>query len=422
MHCLIQAVRTGSPQDYIEARFGQLLRAPCQTTVSDVIPKLPFEAGATPEIQERARFPVLGPRQEKELDLRRRCALETIAEESPLLPDEALEEDFFSYLVAPFGSTPAGTPVLRRTTNRAVLYYFFDNAHVDGGTLAVYDVLSIGTDHAPPLMAIEVTGMLIDLGVSILQWAGSQVLAEIFPDNTVPPYFTKVYAQIREIVKDELTQAILDTTLGEFTGVLRFVNNEYEPAKVDGRASDAALERLQRKSDDMFNIVGKIMPERFSMSGLPVFLMGAGTHLIMLQELSRQADLRSDGALRASLLGLGGSTFRDYASHAEKTYDAIVAARRAKVSVAHDRDCWVAPSTHDLICTDYFQYRDKQSGAKGPKESYSKRRDADAAKKKATAGMTTYLARTVADLTKTLQDPRQRAQEWREAEKKPHSA
>ncbi len=63
-------------------------------------------------------YPLI-PDQQAEVEARKRCALMTLARQSPLTEEEVIVEDFFSYLVAPFRDVPVNTPVLRRTTNLA---------------------------------------------------------------------------------------------------------------------------------------------------------------------------------------------------------------------------------------------------------------------------------------------------------------
>jgi len=51
------------------------------------------------------------------------------------LEGETIQEDFFTFLQAPFHGLAANTAVLRRTTNMSELFYFFDDVQVVHGNL-----------------------------------------------------------------------------------------------------------------------------------------------------------------------------------------------------------------------------------------------------------------------------------------------
>jgi hypothetical protein len=75
-----------------------------------------------PSLAQAEDFYPLTADQQTEIEARKRCALRTLARQSPLLEEEVIVEDFFSYLVAPFRDISVNTPVLRRTANLTELF------------------------------------------------------------------------------------------------------------------------------------------------------------------------------------------------------------------------------------------------------------------------------------------------------------
>lgn len=57
--------------------------------------------------------------------LRGQCFLSTITADVPLLAGEVVEENFFTYLIAPFNGFQKGDAVLQQKTNQAELYFTY---------------------------------------------------------------------------------------------------------------------------------------------------------------------------------------------------------------------------------------------------------------------------------------------------------
>lgn len=158
---------------------------------------------------------------------------------------------------------------------------------------------------------------------------GCHVVAEFFPDNTVPAYFSGVYKSMRGIIKDALTQQTINETMGEIQGTLRYLNNEYLAEKSAHGVTDDLLQRLQRRSDQMYEHIGKVMEANTACTGISTFMVGATIHLAILQEIALEHKKRGSdtGNIAAK------SNFRDYADHLSQTFETIRLTREKAVTV-----------------------------------------------------------------------------------------
>ncbi len=201
-----------------------------------------------------------------------------------------------------------------------------------------------------------------------------------------------MYSPLQVIIQDALTEQTINETMGEFQGVLRFLNNEFLAEKSTQPITDDALARLQRRSDEMYEHIGKVMQPNTACTGLAVFMVGATIHLAMLQEIALAHKNRG----QTTGLAAAQASFRDYADHLSRTFQTMCKTRSAAVTVMHHQKghtsitggVWyeVSYHWHDKLGPQghrnggrfEYQYADSKSEKKA-KHSAQKSRDTQAA-------------------------------------------
>lgn len=137
MHGVIFGTIKGDKRQYVKAKLlaglddpGQLSNEALEAAIASLAEE------PLPLADVTALKP--GNRQQAEIEARKRCASAELRLESPLLPNETIEEDLFTFLTEPVEELRAGTPVLKRTTNRATLYYAFSEFQISPSPMAPY--------------------------------------------------------------------------------------------------------------------------------------------------------------------------------------------------------------------------------------------------------------------------------------------
>lgn len=222
------------------------------------------------------------------IKMRMRCASETLVKASPFLEGETLRDDFFSYLTEAYGDIPAGSAVLKRTTNMAELYYIFEQVEVSDGNVNFRKAIVQHKDFeifpANSLLVSIFTWIGEKLLGKLADEIGAKIIASAFGEG-VPSYFEEVYQEITKIVHQEITQNTIDTIDGKINGVQQWIKSVYIPRKSQpGITKQELFDMLSPYIDDIFYSVGILQQPSFSKPGLAVFMLVGGVHLALLQE------------------------------------------------------------------------------------------------------------------------------------------
>lgn len=431
MRICIKHTRPGASEHYVEARLAEWFKGSREegrgpVEVGAHVARLAATAKAAMEesplpIARAEDFPAVTSEQESRIEERKRCALEDVERASPLQPGEIVAEDFFSYLVEPVGDISPGTPVLRRRTNFAELYYIFDGVEIRAGEAVFKAVIP---PEVTPVTVAPLTGtpsIAVDIGkslaIALLKWVGSTIIEEIFPPQ-VPTYFDKVYAEIGKIVSRALTTQTIEEINGAINGKVRWLRDAYTPIreKEDRRE---LLRLLRDQSRELYDKVATLMLERYAMEGLPVFIVAAGLHLTMLQEEALvQSRTSGDGRKLLAENSIAAGTIQDYAGHLEETFPKLVAARGNAVTVVTARHDKCVPTSRGIVCfrsEDGHRWKDTVTGEVGSefldyvdgKKIVSRKANAEADRKKRVAAV-------VARLDDDLGNPQDIAAKWRQ--------
>lgn len=351
--------------------------------LSDAASRLPLAS--------KAQFPTITAAQQAAVDKRSACFIREVDARSPLLAGEQLvgQGDFVTYLLNPYGSYAAGTPVLQRTTNLATLYYVATHVQVQpNGDLvdapAVPPVAPQGAaaPSPPPALALAATGTGLPASTAEqiakgLVWAleppfgaiGATLLNLLFPGGDGGIDWSKVFKNFGQIVLDADTETKVSSLDADLNGVLSDINaymntkNEYVSTKTGKTDLTNQLLPIMRKAN---KIVANLQEKQFAQKGFITFMHAAGVELAILQEMAQQDPMETDplqsGNVTTIVQKVKNNYPNNYPTFATTTLNAVLdglaTQRGQQVSgVLYYHHC-------DLIargvvnCTSYYYFND----------------------------------------------------------------
>ena len=390
------------------------------------------------------------------------CALQAIEQETPLLPGEIIEQEEFSYLTAPFHGCPERNALLRRKTNFAELLYLFRGLTVDQSGQLLYEEpvrvhVPARTKKGKPIAVGGMAGDAVSFiakGIAggMLSAVGGAIFSGIFDKlfpPVVPDYFGEVYTEMKQIVGGEIQQDTVNHINGAINNVKLMLTNEYGPARKgadlnnpEQRKHLAGLLRgyMATFTSGPDGMLGTLMTDTYGQLGFGAFLIGAGLHLALCQEMANVDDMvDSSGAFpkpRESSYGRpqNGTVALNaiyYAGFANKTWPLIMQARAAKIKNLEKKIAvYVDLSTPTNIAppswiTNNYAYFSDDLNLTGSKrlpnngDFVIEYEIADAAKDgsnpirdRITQDYTTYIGARWVDLTNDFNDPIGIATDW----------
>jgi hypothetical protein len=277
------------------------------------------------------------------------CLFDTLGKVSPLEPGEVLLEDRISLLTEPFAEQPANTPVLRRTTNMAELFYFVDGIQVVDGAVVEVKPTDSEADEEPaaesgkkstPITSYlpTVPELAKNFGFGIASWAGGMVGAAVFnavmPGNGVPSYFDDVYQEVTKIVKQEIQKNTIDYMNGKVNGINSWVLNQYTPLKKDPKTTKIELTAaLGSQVKVMYNdVLGPLMTDAYAKAGFTVFMLSASMHLALIQEQA-MVDPKHKNAKESPSAESVQKNAKDYRNFAISTFNRIIRDRTDYIDI-----------------------------------------------------------------------------------------
>lgn len=269
-------------------------------------------------------------------------AVEIAKTKSDLKVHEIVEEERFTYLEMPFKHLPKYTGVLVCRTDQAeysliTVGYLF-RPHQIRRELNCHEAVFYQATE------IQVTGIVSDIAKSLATGLvsgiagkiGVLIFNEIFPPG-IPSYFEEVYKEIERIVNKELTQSTIDEINGQINGLKDWVAITYTNAKESGMSKEKLTALLQpREPQIAIQLVGVLMEDRYAEPGITVFMIGAGMHLSILQELALidpDASSPTESHYAKSVQDYAGTK---YAPHAKLTTENILKTRENKIQPKND--------------------------------------------------------------------------------------
>jgi len=179
-------------------------------------------------------------------------------------------------------------------------------------------------------MAPTVGSFAMDLGKAINGFFGKigvEIFCKIFgQDEGKTPNYVGVIdcKKFARIVSKAISQDQVDLINGQIHGVVTWVQKVYMPRKETGKSTKTELLSLLQTSeyDTAVKMVAVLQEPRYAEIGLGAFVIGAGIHLTLLQEMAL-VDPNADKPIDSSYAASVKDYARSYAKFAKETYDSI---------------------------------------------------------------------------------------------------
>ena len=254
---------------------------------------------------------------------------------------------------------------------------------------------------------------------------GAKMFDTIFAED-VPSYFTEVYKEIEKIMHQQITENTIHEIDGQINGTTDWVKFTYNPRKDSGASKEELYNLLEPKVSDLaINMIAVLMEKTYAESALAVFIVGAGVHLALLQELA-YVDPNVDDPYQSSYIATIKSYASEYADHAEKTWEAIVEARKKLITDVKIKS-QAFPPMQGRPPTDYHytsEWTDDNTGEKftdatdfiGGVWTNGNYSDLET---RANDARTSYINSTIDELQVQMNDPPHAASTWRQLETEP---
>ncbi len=325
-----------------------------------------------PVVEQRSNWPALTPEQDAYVRDRIACGTAMADRFLPRADGEVVESDAFSYLTQSWGHAPAGTPVLRRATNQAVVYCFFDEFVVAAGDAQPLRLVRGGDAEPEPgqvsIAAIEPLGfgfeeIALELAKALLEKLASLAIEGVM-GSSVPAYFGEVYAELRKIVAQELDAHMIRELTDKFTAAQEWNNGHYLTLK--RAVPPTPVSELERQMNDeqvaFYTHLSLLKDPAVDQVALGEFMIGSSMQLAFLQELlnvTGASHWKEELNIRIDIC----------ANSVEATWKKVTQARAAKIKVQSDGDC--TPVNGATKCNYYYTSYDYVAGTWGSKFYYN---------------------------------------------------
>lgn len=360
MHFFFGSISTTPKQEYVEQKItatARALESEEQPFTREFIEQQVravenIDMASSFALAKESDFYTLESDQERLVDISKHCAIKSLVHTAPLLENERIVEDFFTYLVEPFEQFGAGTAVLVRRTNLAEMYYVFDGITIDTEGIA-YAAMEQVPEAGVEVMfrgAIDdkvkeiIAGLLskaagaaaAKLGVFIM----NIVLKELFghEDNK------ELIERIQGVVRDEIQSNEIDKINGLIKGTIQFLTYEYRLRKessdltsVDDRKE--LLQSLSMYSHDFYSgVIGLLEQDKYAEKALVSYQLATAIHLLITQEQAL-VDWKAIGTPHTSSFAATlKANARSYKEHIRTVYDKMVSRRMGEIMSKHDPD------------------------------------------------------------------------------------
>ncbi|EDP96409.1 hypothetical protein U8527_09875 [Kordia algicida OT-1] len=359
------------PKTYLAEKFKRKLTILTDSSNKEIIATLVSDALSFTENQKdvintakKEDFYAIDKRQKVLVEASKRCAIESLVKEAPLVDQEIIEEDFFTYLTAPFDDFEKYTAVLIRKTNMATMYYFFDNIQIDQGNLSflpsdlpnedpVVNTLKFSSDFFKGLIKKLLSSAASSVGSKIGAIVLNIVMKEMFgvEDNK------ELINKIRSIIKEEIQNNEIEKIDGKISGTINYLTEEYKNLKAksdlnDRKQREVLLRNLELYSKDFYtDVLGLLEQTTYVKKGLRSYIIGVSIYILILQEkaLIDPDHMNPNDTSYAITLR---SNATKYLNHIETYYKELYDARSGQIYVYSDP--WIDYNVHK----DAYRYRD----------------------------------------------------------------
>ena len=299
--------------------------------------------------------------------------------------NETLISERFTYLEKPFTRIPEYTPVFNRRTNLSEFCYCILGYHVktkqlrsDTGCREAFSYLEppapsppaqrvsglesvafaakLSDDTSDSVLGGIAKGLATGLLKAVLGKVAALIFDKIFPPS-VPSYFGEVYKEIEKIVNQELKQNTIDEVNGRMYGLIDWVKITYTNAKNSQKLSNQKLTDMLMPQESLIvvDLIGVLKNNAFAKTGICTFMIVAGMHLAILQELAF-VDPNTSPADSHWVQSIKGYA-KDHVEFAKATTKAIIEDRLAMIKSTNSG---FADQFHQTA--DYYEWKDELTG------------------------------------------------------------
>jgi len=298
---------------------------------------------------------------QKEYDTKTKCFFDnqSLADRPFLLVGEEIVSERFTFLEKRFKRYAEGTCAFVRKTNFAeycfiVPGHFFMHSKLRDASckcLIRIEEPELPKSRQTRQTSVKDIGKLMGEGLlgGLMGNIAASIFGAIFPTD-MTTFFDMVYKKIEELVQKELTQVIIDQINGRILGTETWVTNTYIPMRDSTNYSgDFLTKRLLDEENDLATeVIGPLRTDPFAQPGICVFMIGAGMHLAILQELA-YIDEKVEAAADSAFVESIKKWAKDYADFAKATTNSILDQRLDLIISKHD-------DFHDADGTVYYEY------------------------------------------------------------------
>lgn len=319
--------------------------------------------GFQPETLKLANTDEL-PRITPVLQLRFDCFFDILHKEYPMLPGEFVRSERFSILAKKTGKLEKGTIVFERISNMATIYFVLLNIGMDEeGLVFVRETELREIKSKTPVFLLKggKGSFVMKLVKNIFSAAASKAGGALYDivkgmifggdEGGIPDYFDEVYAELTRIVSQKIDDNTIRTINGAINNIIQRIRHEYEPMKKESDLNDKndrdKLCGLLNRYDDVFlggasGMLNTLRDPQLAHAGLPVFMLGVGVQIFLLQEKALVDNSNYDKQKKewkSPLESIYGrpetgtiaGLLREFADHAERTWKEVIAKRRERV-------------------------------------------------------------------------------------------
>jgi len=350
-----------------------------------------------------------------------------LAKEIFLAQGEEMTSERITYLESSFKNYPKGTVAFVRETNLSEYcliiygYIVLDSKTRDASSSDLVRIEKPDIQGILQVREITVNAVAGHLANGLVSGVEGKIGVDIFNaifSSSMTDFVDEVYKTIQKIVDDALTEETIAQLNGKIYGSESWVRNTYTSLKEGGTYTPKMLtEELNPREQELaIDVVGVLTDERYEKPGICVFMIGAGMHLAMLQELAYQDYTVENAPDGSAWLEAVKKWAKEYGDHATKTVNDIVAQRLAMIrTTSHMND------SMGLHITE-MQWIDDYDGRKSDKytivydfmwnecENHQDEFDKD---------LQNHKDQVKKDLIEQMDDPQSTADEWHKLETNP---
>ena len=183
-------------------------------------------------------------------------------------------------------------------------------------------------------------------------------------DSSKDNILDKVFERMGTIVSDELTRNDISKLKGKITERTRWLKTQYKWYVEKGWEDEELHDMLLREELEYRSFRELLMQDTWQERGLPVFLLAANLHLLILQELAMRDPHDIDNPVDSAHAHSIRELAVDYANHVDKVTDLVLQKREEAVHL------YTSSTSRGLdVYSEYIFWKDAKTNTEGKKHT-----------------------------------------------------